>query len=97
MLAVAAQLPAAVLTNELCGTTGRAPSRSGLEPEPEASAGATSASNAQVADPADLMRTKKPPLLAWMNEPRISRKTLRKPYKTVKPFRNIGPVARVSG
>jgi type IV pilus biogenesis protein CpaD/CtpE len=63
MLAVAVQLPAAVVTDACCGVTERAPSWG--EPEPEASAGAASASNAQVADPTDLMRTTKPPVLAW--------------------------------
>jgi hypothetical protein len=64
MLAVAVQLPAAVLTDGCCGVTGPAPARSELEPEPEASAGAASMSNAQVADPMDLTRTTKPPFLS---------------------------------
>jgi hypothetical protein len=76
MLAVAVQLPAAVLTNDCCGVTGLAPSPSELELEPEASAGAAaSMSNAQVADPTNLTRTTKPPFpLAWMNQARIGRK-----------------------
>jgi hypothetical protein len=64
MLAVAVQLPAAVLTNDRCSVTGPAPSRSELEPEPEASTGAASMSNAQVADPTDLILTTKPPFLS---------------------------------
>jgi hypothetical protein len=72
MLAVAVQLPAAVLTDERSGVTDRAPSRSALEPEPEASAGAASTSNAPVANPADLMRITTP-LLASMNEASIGR------------------------
>jgi hypothetical protein len=58
MLAVPVQLPAAVLSNDCCGVTGRALSRSELEPE--ASAGTASASNAQEADPTDLMLTTNP-------------------------------------
>jgi hypothetical protein len=58
MLAVAVQLPAAVVAVESCGVADRAPTRSGLELE--ASAGAASASNAQVADTTDLILTTKP-------------------------------------
>jgi hypothetical protein len=59
MLAASVQLPAAVLTNDRCGVTGRAPSRSEFEPEPEPSAGAASASRAQVAGARYLMLTTK--------------------------------------
>jgi hypothetical protein len=83
MLAVAVQVPAAVVAVENCGVAGRAPTRSGLELE--ASAGAASASNAQVADATDLMLTTKPPLLASMNQARVGGKTLRVPYKALKP------------
>jgi hypothetical protein len=48
MLAVAVQLPASVLVDDPCG------------PEPEASAGVTSASAAQVADAMDLVVTTNP-------------------------------------
>src|SRR5919201_2886895 len=48
MLAVAVQLPVAVLAND-------------RESEPEASAGTASASNAHVAEPTDLMLMTKPP------------------------------------
>jgi hypothetical protein len=82
MLAVAVQLPAAVVTNDRCGVTGRAT-------EPEASAEAASAGNAQATNPTDVMRTAKPPLLAWMNEPTIGRKILRPPYKTLKRSRTL--------
>jgi len=51
MLAVAVQLPAAALTDDDCGPTE-------LDPA-EASAGAASASNAQVTDSTDLMLTTK--------------------------------------
>jgi hypothetical protein len=90
MLAVGVQLPAGVLTDDPCGVAGRAPSRSELEPEPEASAGAANTSTAQVAVPTDLMLTTKPPL-AWTNEARIGRKTLRLSYKSLKPSETLGP------
>jgi hypothetical protein len=61
MLAVAVQLPAAVLTIDRCGVTGPAPAPRELKPEPEASAGAASRSTAQVADATDLILTTKPP------------------------------------
>jgi hypothetical protein len=89
MLAVGVQLPAGVLTAGPCGVAGRAPSRSELEPEPEASAGAASTSTAQVAVPTDLMLTTKTPL-AWTNEARIGRKTLRLSYKSLKPSETVG-------
>jgi len=83
MLAVAVQLPAAVLTNDCCGVTGPAPSPSELELEPEASAGAASMSTAQVADPTDLILTTKPPS-SRLDEPGEDRQeTLRPPYKTL--------------
>jgi hypothetical protein len=73
MLAVAVQLPASVLTSDRWGVGGRAPSRSELEPEPEANAGTVSASNTQIADAKDLMLTTKP-LSPGMNHTRIGRK-----------------------
>jgi hypothetical protein len=62
MLAVAVQLPAGVLIDERSGDTCRAPSRSAVEPEPEAIAGVASESYAQATDPHDLMLMTKPPL-----------------------------------
>jgi len=88
MLAVAVQLPAGVLTSDRSGVAAGAPSGSELEPEPEASAGAASTSTAQVAVPTDLILTTKPPL-AWMNEARIGRKTLRLSYKSLKPSETL--------
>src|SRR6266516_2378092 len=69
MLAVAAQLPDGVLAKDPCGVTREAPANSELEPAPEASASAATASTAQVAVPTDLILTRKPPL-AWTNETR---------------------------
>src|SRR6266540_1323966 len=52
MLAVAVQLPAAVVTDACCDVTDRAPSPS----VPEPSAGTASVKTAQIADATDLMR-----------------------------------------
>src|ERR671918_959817 len=57
MLAVAVQLPAAVLATDRFAATGRAPSRSELEPEPKPSAGTASASSTQVAGATGLKLT----------------------------------------
>jgi hypothetical protein len=57
MLAVAAQLPAAIVTNVCCEATDRAPSPS--VPEPEASAGTPNVRTTQVADATDLTRMAK--------------------------------------
>src|SRR6266542_3781319 len=64
MLAVAVQLPAAVLRNARSGVADRAPTWTELEPE--ASAGTASVRSAQLADATDLMLMTKPPLLASM-------------------------------
>jgi hypothetical protein len=61
MLAVAAQVPDGVLANDPCGVTRGAPANSELEPAPEASARAATASTAQVAVPTDLILTRKTP------------------------------------
>jgi hypothetical protein len=58
MLAVAVQLPVAVVTDACCRATDPAPSPSELEGE--ASARAASTSNAPVADATDLVLTTKP-------------------------------------
>jgi hypothetical protein len=57
MLAAAAQLPAAVVTDACCGVADRTPSRSEVEPEPKPSPGAASASRAQVTGARYLMLT----------------------------------------
>jgi hypothetical protein len=90
MLAVAVQLPAAVLTNECSGVAVRAPTLGELEFE--ASAGAASARNAQLADATDLMLITKPLFSLSMNEARLGGKTLRVPYKTLKPSETVRPV-----
>jgi hypothetical protein len=83
MLAVAVQLPAAVLTTDRCSVTGPAPSPRELEPEPQASAGAASMSTAQVADPTDLILTTKPPFCSPDEPGEDRQETLRPPYKTL--------------
>jgi hypothetical protein len=96
MLAVAVQLPAAVVTDACCDAIDRAASPS--VPEPEASAGTASARTAQVADATDLMRMAKP-LPATMNDTRIRRETLRPAYKTLNDGRSLlaGPIAIEDG
>jgi hypothetical protein len=65
MLAVAAQLPTAVLSRDARGAVGRALTRPALELQE--SAVATSTRTAQVADATDLRLTESP-LFASMNE-----------------------------
>jgi hypothetical protein len=60
MLAVAVQLPDGVLADDPCGVIRGAPANSELEPAPEASARAATASTAEVAVPTDLILTRKP-------------------------------------
>jgi len=71
MLAVAVQLPAAVLTRERSSVAGRALTPSELELE--ASAGAASASSVQVAGARYLMLTTNDPL-SRLDEPGDNRK-----------------------
>jgi hypothetical protein len=84
MLAVAVQLPDGVLGNDPCGVTRGAPANSELEPAPEASARAATASTAQVADPTDLILTKETPSRLDERD-EDTQQTLRLSYTSLKP------------
>jgi hypothetical protein len=84
MLAVAVQLPAAVVAVESSGVAGRALTSAELELEPEASAGVASVRTAPAAHTTDLMLMSKPPLHPSMNETRVGGKRLQLAYETLK-------------